>query len=148
MRSLFTALALICSLLINGVAAQARKVQPKQTKSRTERTASRSSVSQKETAGGRRESARREGRRESAREQAARRELIKRNPRLASLFKGEADEEMDRFDQPREALEWYLKKRLPKGEKQLPIERYFAAKDKIKKIIAQYYQPFLQDHVA
>jgi Bacterial Ig domain/Putative Ig domain len=125
MRPLVTSLTLICMLLVNGVTLQARKVHPKQTKSRTERKVPKSSASQKQVA---------RSRRESAREKAAQRELIKRNPRYASLFKSEAETEMDRFDQPREALEWYLQKRLPKGEKQLPIERYFQAKEKIKKM--------------
>ena len=40
----------------------------------------------------------------------------------------------DRFDQPAEALEAYLAKRLPKGAKTLPIERYFEAKEKIKRM--------------
>ncbi|HEY2964243.1 MAG TPA: Ig-like domain-containing protein [Pyrinomonadaceae bacterium] len=74
--------------------------------------------------------------RESRKEEAARQQLVKRNPRLASLFKPEAEAEadLDRFDQPREALEWYMQKRLPKGAKELPIERYFQAKEKIKKM--------------
>lgn len=37
-----------------------------------------------------------------------------------------------RFDEPAEAIRWYLQKRLPKGEKELPVERYFAAREKIK----------------
>jgi hypothetical protein len=110
-------------LLVNGVTSQARKNYLKQTKSRTERKAPKSSGSQKQVA---------RTKRESAREKAAQRELVKRNPRLNSLFKPEVEADMDRFDQPREALEWYLKKRLPKGEKQLPVERYFEAKEKIK----------------
>jgi hypothetical protein len=72
--------------------------------------------------------------RESRKEVAARRAAIKRNPRAAALFKEGSDIDAERFDQPREALEWYLQKRLPKGEKQLPIERYFEAKEKIKRM--------------
>lgn len=125
MRALVTSLTLICMLLTNSVSTQARKGNPKRTKARTEQKAAKSSASQKQTA---------REKRESAREKAAQSKLIKRNPRLASLFKGESEEGIDRFDQPREALEWYLKKRLPKGEKQLPIERYYAAKEKIKKM--------------
>ncbi len=68
------------------------------------------------------------------RETAMRRQAIKRNPRVAKVLKGAADRELDRTDQPREAMEWYLQKRLPKGEKQLPVERYFEAKEKIKKM--------------
>src|SRR6476620_10655619 len=125
MRPLVTSLFLMSALLFNGVASQARTNHPRQTKSRTERKAKKSSPSRNEVA---------REKRESHREKAAQRELIKRNPRLAGLFKSEAETEIDRFDQPREALEWYLQKRLPKGEKQLPIERYFAAREKIKKM--------------
>ena len=125
MRPLLTSLALICALLFNGVASQARTNHPQQTKSRTERKAKKASPARNEVA---------REKRESAKEKAAQRALIKRNPRLAGLFKSEAENEVDRFDQPREAIEWYLQKRLPKGEKQLPIERYFAAKEKIKRM--------------
>src|SRR6188474_1279652 len=125
MRSLFTPLTLICVLLLNGVASLGRNDKhPKQSKSRIERTESRSSASKE----------RAREKRESRRELAKRRELIKRNPRLAYLFtEGEEGEsEVERTDQPKEALEWYLQKRLPKGAKQLPIERYFDAKEKVK----------------
>ncbi|HKP82309.1 MAG TPA: hypothetical protein VJT69_09830, partial [Pyrinomonadaceae bacterium] len=125
MRGLLTSLFLICTLLSNGVATFARDNKaPKQQKSRVERKASKTSEPNREA----------REKRESRRELAKRRELIKRNPRLAYLFKGEEDEDVLRTDQPREAIEWYLQKRLPKGEKQLPIERYFKAKDKIKKM--------------
>lgn len=40
----------------------------------------------------------------------------------------------ERFDKPGEAAEWYLSKRLPKGEKHLPTERYFEAVKKVKKM--------------
>ncbi|HJT67963.1 MAG TPA: hypothetical protein VJ749_16005, partial [Pyrinomonadaceae bacterium] len=125
MRRFTTSLTLICMLLANGVTSQARKNPPKQTKSRTERKAPKSSAPQNQVA-------RRE--RESAKDKATRRELIKRNPRLKSLFKPEVDADNDRTDQPQEAMDFYLKKRLPKGEKVLPVERYFEAKEKIKKM--------------
>jgi photosystem II stability/assembly factor-like uncharacterized protein len=129
MRSLVTSLSLICVLLLNGVTTQARKTNLKRTKSNPERKAPQSSAARKQAA---------REKRESAKEKAAQRALIKRNPRLASLFKGEgereSESEMDRFDKPQEALEFYLQKRLPKGEKQLPIERYYEAKEKIKKM--------------
>jgi hypothetical protein len=125
MRGFLTSLLLICTLLSNGVASIARgNKAPKQSKSRVERKASKTSERDRET----------RTKRESRRELAKRRELIKRNPRLASLFKGEENEEVLRSDQPREAIEWYLQKRLPKGEKHLPVERYFQAKEKIKKM--------------
>jgi hypothetical protein len=127
MRTFTTSLALICVLLLNGLASFATTKNPKGQKPRvqqkTERKISKSSTRYKE--------AKREGKRESAREIARQRALVKKNPRLATVFKGESDNELERFDQPREALEWYLQKRLPKGEKQLPIERYFQAKEKI-----------------
>ncbi|HEV2837365.1 MAG TPA: Ig-like domain-containing protein [Pyrinomonadaceae bacterium] len=125
MPRLAISLTLICIVALSGVPSLARKVRPQQQRSRTERKDVKTSSRNKEVA---------RNKRESRREQAARRELIKRNPRLATVFKGDADEEMDRFDQPREAIEWYLKKRLPKGERELPVERYFQAKEKIKKM--------------
>ena len=42
------------------------------------------------------------------------------------------DNDLKRFDQPREAEQRYLERRLPRGEKQLPVERYFAAAKQIK----------------
>lgn len=125
MHPLITSVILICVLILNGVTSLAHKNFPKQQKSRIDRTTAKTSKPRKEVA---------RRKRESRREKAAQLELVKRNPRLASLFKPEAEGEMDRFDQPREALEWYLQKRLPKGEKQLPVERYFAAKEKIKRM--------------
>src|SRR6185295_6348832 len=123
MRRLPISLFLICMLLLQGaVQLTAANKNPKRQKSRPERKDSNTSARAKEA----------RGKRESRKEAAARREAIKRNPRAAALFKGEADLDGERFDQPREAMDWYLQKRLPKGEKQLPIERYFAAKEKIK----------------
>ena len=75
MRRLTISLTLICMLLANGVTSQARKNPLKQTKSRTEVKTRKSSAPQKQVA-----------RRESAKDKAMRRELIKRNPRLKSLF--------------------------------------------------------------
>jgi len=40
----------------------------------------------------------------------------------------------ERFDQPAEAMRWYLQKRLPRGEKELPVERYFTAREQIKEM--------------
>src|SRR5215207_1518190 len=79
---------------------------------------------------------RRESARERARERAEREALRKRNPRLAAFLggEGEGEKEGERFDKPGEAAEWYLQKRLPKGEKHLPVERYFEAKEKVKKM--------------
>ena len=115
MRGLLTSLLLICTLLLHGVASFARDNKaPKQPKSRVERKESKTSAHNRKA----------RTKRESRKELAKRRELIKRNPRLAHLFKGEESEEVQRSDQPRERVEWYLQKRLPKGEKQLPVERY------------------------
>ncbi|HEX7773094.1 MAG TPA: hypothetical protein VF435_11780, partial [Pyrinomonadaceae bacterium] len=114
MRSRFiSSLTLICMLFLNGAVLLAANKKPKRQKSRVAKQEARE-------------------KRESRKEAAARRAAIKRNPRAAALFKGEEDLDGERFDQPREALEFYLQKRLPKGEKQLPIERYFQAKEKIK----------------
>lgn len=57
--------------------------------------------------------------------------VIVRNGKKYVLSK---DRDLERFDQPAEATEWFLKKRLPKGMKELPIERYFAAQEKIKEM--------------
>src|SRR5215213_11830268 len=122
---IITSLILICMLFLNGTALLAANKNSKRQKSRVERKGFTSSERAKE---GARE------RRESRKEAAARRAAIKRNPRAAAIFKGESDLDGERFDQPREALEYYLQKRLPKGEKQLPIERYYEAKDKIKRM--------------
>jgi hypothetical protein len=126
MRSrIITSLTLICLLFLNGVTALAAGKTPKQQKSRVERKSSNTSERAKEA----------REKRESRKEARARREAIKRNPRAAALFKGgDTDLDGERFDQPREALEFYLQKRLPKGEKQLPTERYFQAKEKIKQM--------------
>src|SRR5512132_3919510 len=107
MRSLITSMTLICIFLMNVVTSLAHS---NHSKARVERKGSNSSPRQKQA------STKRESRKaESRKEVAARRKLIKRNPRLASLFKGESEEEVLRSDQPREAIEWYLQKRLPKG---------------------------------
>ena len=116
MNRLLASLFLICILLLNGVTSMAQRNHPKRQKQRVAQTSER----------------KREEKRESRKELAAQRALIKRNPRLAALYDKDLDEQ--RTDQPREALEWYLKKRLPKGEKVLPLERYFQAKEKIKKM--------------
>src|SRR6185503_3777289 len=113
---------LICTLLLTGTTSFALSKTPKRQKSRVERNGSNTSARTREA----------REKRESRKEAVARRAAIKRNPRAAAIFKGETDLDAERFDQPREALEWYLQKRLPKGEKQLPIERYFQAKEKIK----------------
>src|SRR6185369_13152454 len=124
MRSrIITSLTLICLLFLNGATALAAGKTPKRQKSRVERKSSNNSERAKEA----------REKRESRKEAAARREAIKRNPRAAALFKGgDTDLDGERFDQPQEALDFYLQKRLPKGEKQLPVERYFQAKEKIK----------------
>src|SRR5215217_258758 len=124
MRSLITSLTLVCLLFLNGVSSSAGSKHLKQQKSRVQSQKTNSSRNTKQA----------RKKRESRRESAARRELSKRNPRLAALLKGGTDTDGERFDQPREAIEWYLQKRLPKGEKQLPIERYFEAKEKIKRM--------------
>ena len=122
MRRVSISLTLICMLLLNGAAIFAVSKNPQRKKSRVERsnTSARTKAAREK--------------RESRKEAIARREAIKRNPRAAALFKGESNLDGERFDQPREALEAYVQKRLPRGEKQLPIERYFTAKEKIKQM--------------
>src|SRR5438045_5756096 len=119
MRRALVYLMLICMLLMNGMQSYSRTNTREQPKSHRKSTPGKQLVRSK---------------RESRRAEAARQQPIKRNPRRASLFKPEAEGDLDRFDQPREALEWYLQKRLPKRAKELPIERYFDAKEKIKKM--------------
>lgn len=111
-------------LLLNGATLFAVGKNPQRRKSRVERNGANTSARTKEA----------REKRETRKEAAARREAIKRNPRAAGLFKEDSDIDAERFDQPREALEFYLQKRLPKGEKQLPVERYFTAKEKIKRM--------------
>jgi hypothetical protein len=124
MRTFITSMALICVLVFNGATLLARNNSLKVQKPLVERKISKVSANNKQAS--------RTAKRQSSRESASRRELIKKNPRLASLFKSGPGRDVERTDQPQEALEAYLKKRLPKGEKQLPIERYFEAKEKIK----------------
>ena len=126
MNRLLASLFLICMLLTNSVASTARRNHPQRQKqkSRVEQKESRTSDREREA----------RTKRESRKELAAKRAAIKRNPRLAALFNGEKDLDGERTDQPREALEWYLQKRLPKGQKVLPVERYFQAKEKIKQM--------------
>src|SRR5262245_33503671 len=124
MRNLITSPILIGLLLLNGVTALAGSKHPKQQKSRVQTKARKSSRSTEQA----------REKRESRKEAATRRELAKRNPRFAALLKEDSDLDAERFDQPREAMEWYLQKRLPKGEKVLPVERYFQAKEKIKRM--------------
>src|SRR5262245_6006625 len=122
---IITSLTLICMLFLNGAISLAANKNPKRQKSRVERKGSNTSARAKEEA---------REKRVSRKEAAAQRAAIKRNPRAAAIFKGEADLDGERFDQPQEALDYYLQKRLPKGEKVLPIERYFQAKEKIKRM--------------
>lgn len=42
------------------------------------------------------------------------------------------EEREEMFDKPREAAEYFLKKRLPVGEKELPIEKYFEAQEQMR----------------
>ncbi|HEY0461695.1 MAG TPA: hypothetical protein VGC97_21340 [Pyrinomonadaceae bacterium] len=44
------------------------------------------------------------------------------------------EEDLARFDKPAEAVEAYIEQRLPKGAKKLPVERYFTAIEKIKRM--------------
>jgi hypothetical protein len=129
MRGFITSLSLICMLLLNSVAAPARnKTSNKPQKQPTEQKEINTPARVKETR------AKREAKGLSKKQIAKRRELMKRDPRLATLFNKEPEGEILRFDQPRERVEFYLQERVPKGEKQLPIERYFEAKEKIRKM--------------
>ena len=69
--------------------------------------------------------------RRAERERAA---IAKRYPLLAGVLRAEGEREGVRYDQPGEAAEWYVRKRLPKGEKHIPTERYFDALKKVKKM--------------
>jgi hypothetical protein len=61
-------------------------------------------------------------------------EMVKKNPHLAGLVGRDADEDIKPTDQPAEAMSAYVEARLPKGEKMIPTDRYFTAKDKIKRM--------------
>jgi hypothetical protein len=58
----------------------------------------------------------------------------RKDGRAPLIFDADRDRLADRFDQPEEAAQWYLQKRLPKGEKHLPVDRYFEAKEKVKRM--------------
>jgi hypothetical protein len=120
MRAFITSLLLVCALLLNGVTIIARKSTPKHEKPRIQKRISKST---RQTT---------ENQRTSKQQVAKRRELIKKNPRVARLFARGEEKEIDRTDQPAEAIKWYLQKRLPRGARELPVERYFEAKEKIK----------------
>jgi hypothetical protein len=42
------------------------------------------------------------------------------------------ERQLNRFDEPEEAIQFYLKKRLPEGEKELPVEKYLEAWEAVK----------------
>jgi len=119
MRACITSLLLVCALLVNGAAIIARSSNQKNQKPHIAQRARKSS---KRTIDNER----------TSKQVAKQRDLIKKNPRLARLFAGRDEMEIERTDQPREAIEWYLQKRLPRGARELPVERYFEAKEKIK----------------
>src|SRR5262245_3418729 len=58
----------------------------------------------------------------------------RKDGRAPLIFDVDRDRLADRFDQPGEDLHGYFEKRLPKGEKNLPVDRYFEAKEKVKKM--------------
>ncbi len=62
----------------------------------------------------------------NAAEIAAQRVDTRRNPVKPRVAPGE------RFDKPAQAMSWYMKKRLPEGETELPIDRYFTALAQIR----------------
>jgi uncharacterized protein (TIGR03437 family) len=51
--------------------------------------------------------------------------------KIASEMK-EAVRKRLRYDQPGQAMEFFLRKRAPEGEKNIPIEKYFAARERMK----------------
>jgi uncharacterized protein (TIGR03437 family) len=53
------------------------------------------------------------------------------NRKIASEMK-EAERKRLRYDQPGQAMEFFLRKRLPESEKTIPIEKYFAARERMK----------------
>jgi len=70
----------------------------------------------------------------SKRKSKERTATTRKDGRAPLIFDVDRDRLADRFDQPEEAIQWYLEKRLPKGEKYLPVDRYFAAKEKVKRM--------------
>jgi hypothetical protein len=52
---------------------------------------------------------------------------------ISRLMK-EIDGEPLRYDQPGEATEFYHLKRLPEGETEIPVERYFEARERMRQI--------------
>lgn len=73
---------------------------------------------------------------EDSRSQDRPRDIAKIERKQEKMKRGE----VKRFDQPGEAVKFYLNKRLPTGETELPLERYFEAREKIKSM-SQYSTP-------
>lgn len=48
------------------------------------------------------------------------------------IFGQDSDEPRETFDEPREAARLFIQKRLPEGEKNLPIEKYFEARERMR----------------
>ncbi|MDT7540997.1 MAG: hypothetical protein QOE33_901 [Acidobacteriota bacterium] len=57
--------------------------------------------------------------------------MVNRNGRQLQV---NADHDLLRFDQPGEAMSDYVKKRLPTGATELPVDRYFDALEKVKQM--------------
>ena len=91
LRTFFISLALICTLLLNGVTLTARNAAPKGQKSRVERKTSKAPTKKQQVS------------RTAKREAAKERQLLKKNPRVANLFKADSDRDVEREDQPQEA---------------------------------------------
>lgn len=51
---------------------------------------------------------------------------------FSMLFRGQREGE--RYDQPAQAAAFYRQKRIPEGEDELPLERYFSARDHIRQM--------------
>ena len=76
--------------------------------------------------------------------QAERNSLLTGLPKELSLFENgepgwptfrlEEKHKDEGFDKPREAQEYFLKKRLTKGEKLLPVEKYFEAQEQMRSL--------------
>src|SRR5262249_44630780 len=46
----------------------------------------------------------------------------------------ESHESGERFDEPEEAIKFYLKKRLPEGETEFPVDKYFQAQEQMRQM--------------
>lgn len=73
-----------------------------------------------------------EGKRDAEPDESNNELILRRNGKEIRIKQKRTRKPGERFDKPAEAMRWYLQKRLPEGEKELPVDRYFTALDQIR----------------